>query len=248
MRKRSALLLLLVFLAACTSSPEEQPVSEVVRVLPFDDSIFTQGLEMQGEHLLVSGGLYGESFAGIYAPEEETLLVREALPAAYFGEGLTLAGDRVLQLSWRENTMFIRNPESLKETGTVHYDGEGWGIAMGGDVLYMSDGTDAIRRLDPVTLAESDRFTVTENGNPVPLLNELEYANGKIYANIWQTDDIVRIHPDTGQVEQRYDFTGLLSDSERERADVLNGIAHIDDDRFYITGKHWPKLFEVILR
>lgn len=249
MRKQNfPLLCLLCLLLTACGTQSEPPVSEVAEVLPFDETIFTQGLEMQGENLLVSGGLYGESFAGIYSPAEERLLLRKDLDEAYFGEGMTLSGENVLQLTWREGVLFVRDKDTLEEVGRAQIQGEGWGIAAGDDTVYLSDGTDEIRRLDPLTLTEDDRFPVTDDGESVPMVNELEYANGKLYANIWQTDDIVRIDPETGLVEQRYNFSGLLSEEEQKTADVLNGIAHIDGDRFYITGKRWPKLFEVILR
>lgn len=249
MRKRilAALAGLLLLSVGC-SALSEQPVSEVVGERPFDTSIFTQGLEMQGDDLLVSGGQYGESFAGIYSLAEEAVVSRVDLADSFFGEGITQAGDRILQLSWQEETLFIRDPVTLEEKGVHTYSGEGWGIAMGEDTLYMSDGTAEIRRLDPETLEETGRVTVKEAGTPVERLNELEYANGKLYANIWQTDDIVKIDPETGEVETRYTFLNLLTEEEQQTADVLNGIAHIKDDRFYITGKWWPKLFEVILR
>lgn len=242
------LLFLVCLLCGCAQEEEELPVSEVVATHPFDQTIFTQGLEVKDGDLLVSGGQYGDSFAGRYRPDEHALVQRVDLDERFFAEGLTVSEDRVLQLTWREQTLFVRDPETLEVIDTVSYPGEGWGIAMGEDTVFFSDGTTDIRRLDPETLEETGRFTVEEDGQPVSLLNELEYVDGKLYANIWQTDDIVRIDPDTGKVERRYTFTGLLSPEEKEHADVLNGIAHIEDDRFYITGKWWPKLFEVILR
>lgn len=238
----------LLIATACQSDAQELPASEVVEVLSYDAAVFTQGLEMQGEDLLISGGLYGESFIGRWNPNTGEWNRRVPLPDKYFGEGLTVGHEYIYQLSWKEETLFLRDPDTLEVKGTHAYAGEGWGLAMGENELYFSDGTAQIRRLDPDTLEETGRFTVTENGEPVTLINELEYAGGRLYANIWHTDAIVCLDPKTGEVDRRYDFSDLLEEKEKESVDVFNGIAHIEGDRFYVTGKLWPKLFEVILR
>jgi glutaminyl-peptide cyclotransferase len=163
-----------------------------------------------------------------------------------FGEGLALAGDRLIQLTWREHRAFVYGASGFDRLGEARYDGEGWGLAFDGARLWQSDGSDTLTVRDPRTLAVLERRQVTLDGRPRDYLNELEWVEGKLYANVWQSDDILRIDPATGKVEAVIDAASLLSPEERASTDVLNGIAY-DPARkvFLITGKLWPKLFEV---
>ncbi|MFC3850294.1 glutaminyl-peptide cyclotransferase [Corynebacterium hansenii] len=229
---------------------------EVVAEHPFDAGAFTQGLEIDGDGaLLVGTGQYGQSAiwrvrdwrAG--SPAED----RRELPPELFGEGIARAGDTVWQLTWREGVAIARDAATLEETRRAAYPGEGWGLCGQGDRLVMSDGSHSLTFRDPATFAETGRVDVTAGGAPVGNLNELECVDGpggpEVWANRWLTDDIVRIDPATGEVTGVADAAALarsLPPEARAGADVLNGIARIPGaDRFLVTGKYWPTLFEV---
>lgn len=172
-----------------------------------------------------------------------------ALDARYFGEGLALVGDRLIQLTWQEGTAFVYDRATFERVGTFSYEGEGWGLCFDGEALYMSDGSATLTRRDPETFEVLETVEVTLRGEPVALLNELECAKGRVYANVFTTDVIVRIDPASGRVQGVVDASALLSAEERARLTrdaVLNGIAYNPEaDTFYLTGKLWPKLFEV---
>lgn len=229
---------------------------EVVAEHPFDDGAFTQGLEIDDDgSLLIGTGQYGESAiwrvrdwrAG--SPAED----RRDLPREFFGEGITRSGDRVWQLTWKKGVAFARDAVTLEETGRVEYSGEGWGLCDQGDRLVTSDGSHTLTFRDPETFEETGSVDVVVGDVLVDQLNELECVDGpdgpEVWANRWTTNDIVRIDPDTGAVTGFADATALvgsLSPEARDRADVLNGIAHVPGtDHFLVTGKYWPTLFEV---
>jgi len=176
------------------------------------------------------------------------LALRE-LAEGYFGEGMTIFGDVIVQLTWKANTGFVYEKDSFDLLRTFDYPTQGWGLAHDGERLIMSDGTSVVRFLDPGTYQETGRIEVTDGGAPVIRLNELEYVNGEIFANVWLTDLIARIDPDTGRVVGWIDLTGLLGEEYRTRhVDVLNGIAYdAEGDRLFVTGKLWPRLFEIEL-
>jgi glutamine cyclotransferase len=222
---------------------------EVVKVYPHDRSAFTQGLVYLKGALLESTGLNGESTLRKVDLETGNVLQSIDVPAEYFAEGLALQDGKLFQLTWQNNKCFVYDLETFQKEKEFTYPGEGWGLTTDGHSLIMSDGTDQIRFLDPATFAEKRRITVLTNGQPVTRLNELEYIKGEIYANVWTTDYVVRIDPATGKITGVIDFTGLLAPSDRDQnTDVLNGIAYDPDgDRLFVTGKHWPKLFEVRL-
>ncbi|MFL5803187.1 MAG: glutaminyl-peptide cyclotransferase, partial [Roseiflexaceae bacterium] len=167
----------------------------------------------------------------------------------YFGEGITIFGDKILQLTWQSQVGFVYDKASFEQIGEFHYSTEGWGLTHDGTRLIMSDGTATLHFLDPQTLQETGTLDVYDNNGPVVRLNELEYINGEVYANIWQTDRIARISPQTGQVLGWINLTGLLGPEDRQQpVDVLNGIAYdAAGDRLFVTGKLWPKLFEIKL-
>lgn len=235
-------------LSACTteaSPPSEQLRLEIVATHPFDDRYFTQGLEMVGDQLLIGTGLEGESRI-LYRTLHGTESQSKDLDPEYFGEGVTRTENAVWQLTWRHGTAIKRDVDTLDEIGRATYSGEGWGLCSFQDRLIMSDGTSQLRELDPETFVELHRVQVTHKGEPIDALNELECVDDSIYANRFLTNEIVRIDATTGTVTGTIDASGLDSGAAPDRNNVLNGIAHIPGtDRFYITGKRWPKLFEV---
>jgi len=171
-----------------------------------------------------------------------------ALPPQFFGEGVTVYGDEIIQLTWQSNTGFVYDKDSFKLLQTFNYPTEGWGITHDGERLIMSDGTSTLRFWDPQTYVEIGRIKVYDDDGPVVRLNELEYIQGEIYANVWQTNRIARIDPNTGQVTGWIDLAGLSPQDSSQPVDVLNGIAYdAENDRLFVTGKLWPKLFEIKL-
>jgi glutamine cyclotransferase len=194
-------------------------------------------------------GLRGRSTLRRVELETGDILQILKLPAQFFGEGVTIYGDKIIQLTWKSHVGFVYDKDSFELLQKFDYPTEGWGITHDGKRFIMSDGTSTLHFLDPVTLEEIGRVEVYENGDPVTRLNELEYVQGEIYANVWQTDRIARISPQTGQVIGWIELTGLLSAKDRsEPVDVLNGIAYdAKNDRLFVTGKLWPRLFEIEL-
>ena len=222
---------------------------EIVNVYPHDPEAFTQGLVYHQGYLYESTGLYGRSSLRKVELETGIVLKQVDLPEQYFGEGLTLWGSTLLQLTWRENTGFIYNVDDFRLFGTFDYDTEGWGLTHDGTSLIMSDGSNRLFFLDPKTFDGIRQIEVNDQGKPITQLNELEYIRGEVVANIWQTDKIVRIDPATGEVKGWIDMAGILPDEYRQvETDVLNGIAYDpESERLFVTGKNWPLLFEIRL-
>lgn len=247
-----SLSLLSLPLAACAPVPGAEPAdverleAEILAVHPFDESSFTQGLEVdEAGGLLVGTGTYGDSRIYRRTGVENPSQVQE-LPAEFFGEGLTRHEDTVWQLTWREGVALKRDAETLLEVGRAEYEGEGWGLCARPEELIMSDGSTQLRRMDPGTMAERERFPVTLAGEPVNGLNELECVGGDVYANVFLSTDLLRIDADTGEVTAVIDASGLPNNAEPDPDHVLNGIAHLPgSDRFYLSGKRWPDLYEV---
>jgi len=218
----------------------------IVASYPHDPAAFTQGLLVDGETLYESTGRYGLSDVRIVDLASGAVRQERDLPVDVFGEGLARVGDRLVQLSWQEQTGYVYELATLAPAGTFSYAHEGWGITYDGRQLLVSDGSATIRRLDPATFAELGRFEVHDGDVPIQRLNELEMVRGQLWANVWQTDRIARIDPATGRVLGWLDLTGLLPDQDRAGADVLNGIAYdAVRDRLFVTGKLWPTLFEL---
>jgi glutamine cyclotransferase len=218
----------------------------LVKTYPHDRDAFTQGLQYLDGVLYEGTGLRGRSSIRRVDLETGKVLQRHDIPAQYFGEGITVWKAELFQLTWQSGVAFVYDRETFAPRRTFRYTGEGWGLTHDGTGLIMSDGTDALRFLDPATFAERRRVTVTAAGQPVRDLNELEFVKGEILANVWQTDTIARIEPKTGRVTGWIDLTGLLTPRERATTDVLNGIAYdAAGDRLFVTGKLWPKLFEI---
>ena len=247
-------ILVAVFLLAFIVAPAEAKVPEygyrVVHVYPHDPGAFTEGLFYQDGFLYESTGLEGHSFIRKERLETGEVVQSRTVPAQYFGEGIIDWKGRLVELTWRSQVGFVYDLRTFSPVGDFHYPGEGWALTRDDHRLIMSDGTPELRFLNPDTLKEIGRLTVTDEGRPVANLNELEYVKGEVYANIWQTDRIARIDPNTGHVVGWIDLTGLLPDADRMAApvDVLNGIAYdAAHDRLFVTGKLWPKLFEITL-
>ena len=220
----------------------------IVHVYPHDPDAFTQGLLFVDGHLYESTGQNGKSSIRMVDLSTGKVLQNYDLPAEYFGEGLTNWGSDLVQLTWKAETGFVYDRFSFTRKRTFHYEGEGWGLTHDHKYLIMSDGTQALRFLDPNSLREVRRISVKdERGHPVSEINELEYVRGEIYANVWHMDQIARISPRTGKVLGWIDLTGLMDKRERTDPDaVLNGIAYDETgDRLFVTGKLWPKLFEI---
>ncbi len=240
-----------LLLAACASADEPggaAPVHgyEIVATHPHDTGAFTQGFLFHGGHIYESTGRHGESSVRRVDLETGEVLARTDLPFQYFGEGLTVRGDQLVMLTWRSGTGFVFDLDTLEPEAAFRYPGEGWGLTTGPDALYMSDGTAEIRRLDPDTLEETGRFEVTADGAPLDRINELEWIDGEIWANVWMTDRIARIDPDTGEVASWIDLTGLRQDGPSGNDDVLNGIAwDAETGRVFVTGKLWPHVYEI---
>ncbi|HTC32982.1 MAG TPA: glutaminyl-peptide cyclotransferase [Bryobacteraceae bacterium] len=222
---------------------------QVVHAYPHDPNAFTQGLEYRAGFLYEGTGLKGHSSLRKVKLETGKVLQQIDLDPEYFGEGITVLNQKITELTWQSETGFVYDQSSFRKERTFSYLGEGWGLANDGQNIYMSDGSPQIRVWDPVTLKEKRRILVVDRGQPVLNLNELEWVRGEIYANIWQKDEIVRISPADGHVLGRIDLTGILNAGDRTgREDVLNGIAYDAlGDRLFVTGKLWPKLFEIKL-
>jgi glutamine cyclotransferase len=251
-RLLSALTALLFLLpqSAAYAAPTPTYTYEVVRTFPHDPTAFTEGLFYQDGDLYESTGLEGQSSIRKEKLDTGQILQRIAIPDKYFGEGVVAWKGRLIELTWRSHIGFIYNLATLNKTGEFHYPGEGWALTKDDHRLIMTDGTPDIRFLDPVTLKQIGTLHVTDQGRPVQNLNEVEWVKGQIYADIWQTDTIARIDPGTGHVVGWIDLTGILPSADRVagETDVLNGIAYdAKGDRLFVTGKNWPKLFQIKL-
>jgi len=221
---------------------------QIVHEYPHDPEAFTQGLVYVDGHLYESTGRKGKSSIRMVDLQTGKVLQHYDLPAEYFGEGLTDWGSNLVQLTWTSKTGFVYDRFSLALRRTFRFEGEGWGLTHDNKQLILSDGTPVLRFLDPQSFSEIRRVSISdERGRPVTDVNELEYVHGEIYANIWHRDQIVRISPQTGKILGRIDLTGLMDTNRPTDPDaVLNGIAYDSkDDRLFVTGKFWPKLFEI---
>jgi glutamine cyclotransferase len=228
---------------------QNAPVSSyrIVATYPHDPHAFTQGLQFLGGTLYEGTGLNGQSSIRRVDLATGRVLKGQPISGLYFGEGITVLGNKLYELTWQNGVAFVYDYATFQQTGTFHYSGEGWGLTTDGKRLIMSDGTSSLRFLDPATFGETNRITVRDGARAVPRLNELEYIEGEIWANVWETELIARIDPRTGRVNSWVDMRGLLKASDRgPETDVLNGIAYdAARKRIFVTGKKWPKLFEI---
>jgi glutamine cyclotransferase len=220
---------------------------EVIKAYPHDVSAFTQGLFIRDGVLYEGTGIKGRSSLRKVEMETGKVLEERKLPGNYFGEGIATDGKRIVQLTWRSHKGFVYDLKTFDILKEFSYPTEGWGITYDGRNFVMSDGSATLYYLDPSSLKESGRLDVYDDKGPVVRLNELEYVKGEIFANVWGEDRVARIDPATGRVTGWIDLGGLLSDSDKKRpVDVLNGIAYDEETgKFYVTGKLWPRLFEI---
>lgn len=224
---------------------EIEPV--VLEEIPHDPQAFTQGLEQYRGVLYEGTGLAGQSQMRTLDPDTGEVTAQASMPGDYFGEGITVVGDRLWQLTYRDGVAVQWDASTLTPIGEFPLDGEGWGLCYDGQRLIRSDGTDLLRFQDPGDLTETGTVVVTRDGRPLAGLNELECVNGKVWANVWPTDTIVRIDPGTGAVDRVVDAAVLRSRGIPPTAQVLNGIAHVVGTEFLLTGKDWPTMFRVQL-
>jgi glutamine cyclotransferase len=261
-RRSLSLALLLGILCSCTACPQqEQPTAyrygyNIVASYHHDPGAYTQGLVYDSGYLYESTGMYLESSIRRVDLETGEVLASQPLPhppsdSAYFGEGLALHDGKFYQLTWKHNTGFVYDQQTFESLGTFSYATDGWGLAFDGNHFILSDGSAWLRFFDPkLGFDQAVRAVKVQDADgPVEKLNELEYINGEVYANVYHTDYIVRVNPETGEVVSWIDLSGLLAPEDRTgREDVLNGIAYdAENDRLFVTGKYWPKLFEIEL-
>ena len=236
--------------AADTVLPPGDCTYEVVHAYAHDPDAFTQGLAYDRGRLYEGTGLHGESELRLVELETGAVLQRASLDRTYFGEGISVLGERIVQLTWRQGLGFVYDRSTLVPYDEFTYDTEGWGLTHDGTRLIMSDGTATLYFMDPDSFAVLSTVSVHQNGAPVTRLNELEYVEGEVLANVWRTDKIVRIDPATGAVIAWIHLDGLAREANVTARDaVLNGIAFDSEGkRLFVTGKRWPKLFEIRLR
>jgi len=241
-------LLMSLSVSACAQSGEPKRYGyKVEEVLPFDETAYTQGLFIHNGFLYLSTGQRGASFLRKIDFRQGRILQSVALQRQYFGEGACIHKERIYQLTWEEQTCFVYDAATLKQIGTLSYRGEGWGLTSDGARLIMSDGSSTLYFRDPDTFAVLHTVKVMNGKQEVRWLNELEYIEGEVWANVYTTDEIVRIDPATGKVTGIIDLRGLLARQyQTPRTEVLNGIAYdADKKHIYVTGKYWSKLYRI---
>jgi glutaminyl-peptide cyclotransferase len=246
--RRGVLALAAALLPVSAWAADPVPVVRPTRIadFPHDPEAFTQGLVLYDGWFYESTGLRGRSTVRRVEPTTGRVDAVTALPDGDFGEGLARIGERLIQLTWQENVAHVYDRATLTRSAQFAYDGEGWGLCFDGTRLIMSDGSSSLFFRDPDSFELIGEVMVTRDGGEVARLNELECVDDLVFANVWRTDEIVRVDPATGIVLTRIDASGLLTPDEARAADVLNGIAHdADSGHFFITGKLWPRLFEV---
>jgi glutamine cyclotransferase len=270
-RRRTTSLLLLIFLALLIAMALRAPLLDaqtvpdragsspipvfgykIIKTYPHDTSAFTQGLVYDGGVLYEGTGKYGQSSLRRVDLDTGRVLKQTSLAGALFGEGVSVWKDRLIQLTWRSGIGFVYDKENLTKVGDFKYQTEGWGITSDGRNLIMSDGTETLHFLDPDTFKEKWQIKVEAEGVPIKGLNELEYVKGDIYANVWPTNWIVIISPETGEVKGAINLQGILQkgdgQQDSKKVDVVNGIAYDPQgDRLFVTGKLWPKIFQIEL-
>jgi glutamine cyclotransferase len=229
------------------SGPVPKYGYQIVNIWPHDSNAFTQGLILMDGKLLESTGQEGFSSLRRVDLESGRILKKIDVPVPYFAEGLAALNGKLYQLTWQHNIGFIYDAQTFDHLGDFNYQGEGWGLATDGQSLILSDGSNRLRFIDPNGFRVTRTITVTDGNQPVRELNELEYVNGEIYANIWHDNRIAMIDPQSGHVNAWIDLTGLMPESELQDPEaVLNGIAYDQaSDKLIVTGKLWPRVFEI---
>lgn len=254
MKNLSIIMISVLFITVLSCSKDKPHPTEtfgdytVITQYPHDTSFFTQGFEISGDTIIESTGKYNSSKVLKYDLVSGNKYSEKSLPHNIFGEGATVLGEKIYQLTWTSEICLVYDRNDLTLIDTLVYTGEGWGLTDNGTELIMSNGSDIISYRNPDDMSVIRSISVKDSsGYSINKLNELEYAEGWIYANIWGSDLIIAVDPDTGTVKKKYDMSGLLNYSESQTADVLNGIAW-DGSNFFITGKYWPKIFEIELK
>ncbi|HET7114602.1 MAG TPA: glutaminyl-peptide cyclotransferase [Pyrinomonadaceae bacterium] len=245
--------------ASSTNTPAKDPPEnavvpklgyQIVNVWPHDPNAFTQGLVFLDGKMIESTGQEGRSSLRNVELETGKILKKVDVPEPYFAEGIALLNNKIYQLTWQHQRGFIYDAQSFQKVGEFDYDGEGWGLATDGHSLILSDGSNRIRFLNPDSFQVTKTIAVVDGKVPVRELNELEFVNGEIYANIWHEDRIAAINPQTGRVTAWIDLTGLLQPGDVQDPEaVLNGIAYDQSSsRLFVTGKLWPRVFEIKIK
>lgn len=221
----------------------------ILNTYPHNIDAFTQGLIYHEGYLFEGTGKNGLSTLSKINLEDNKVLMTKRLSRRYFGEGIEVVGDKIYQLTWTSNMVFVWDKNNFEQLGTHYNATQGWGLAYDGEQLILSDGSSTLQFIDPESFVPQRRVTVTFDGNPLNNINELEYIDGEVWANVWQTDFIVRINPENGVVTSFVNLTGLSNETELgSREAVLNGIAwDAENERLFVTGKHWSNLFEIEL-
>ncbi len=241
----SVLVLSVYFSASLKKSTLPWYTYRIVNTYPHDPQAFTQGLVFHNGFLYESTGLYNSSSLRQLELETGNVLQIKPLSPQYFGEGMTIFNNSIIQLTWKSNVGFVYDIHSFTLLQNFTFENEGWGLTHDGDQLIMSDGTATLSFLDPETFEKTGELRV-KNNEPVSRINELEYIQGELFANIWRTNDIARINLTSGQITGWIDLSGLYNANANDPNDVLNGIAYdTKNDRLFITGKHWPQLYEI---
>lgn len=232
---------------SCQKSQPDKLGYQIISTRPHDGTAYTQGLQMTGGRLFESTGLHGESTVRELEPATGKILRKRPLAKTVFGEGLAIIGQEMWVLTWKENTVYVLEPDTFKPIRTHTYKGEGWGLTTDGKQLIMSDGSSDLKFINPKDFTVVKTLAVMDGKSPVKNLNELEWINGQIFANIYMTDKIARISPETGQVTGWLDLAGLRNQlTKPNRAEVLNGIAYdAASGNLLVTGKYWPQMFEI---
>ena len=243
-------LLLFLLLALAPARPVGTPARRlevsVLKTFEHDPSLFTQGLVLDNGTFLESSGRYGRSIVRRWRLDDRSPVLEMRLDDRYFAEGLALVDDRLIVLTYHEAEALILDPRTFERKGQYRFRGEGWGLCYDGRDLLMSNGSSYLSRRSSTDFTEMDRVQVLLDGKPIDNLNELECVEGWVYANVWQSDVILRIDPYSGRVDATIDASGLLAPSDRKGVGVLNGIAYDSStETFFVTGKLWPKIFEV---
>lgn len=243
-------LLALILLLLGASAARADIQWDIVKTLPHDTNAFTQGLFIADGKLYESTGLVGRSELRVLRLDDGTLIRRKAIPPTLFGEGIAPWMDRLVSITWQSGIGFVWRRRDFKQVSSFRYSGEGWGLTSDDKALIMSDGTAELRFLDPETQEERRRVTVTWNGGPVRHLNELEYVDGAVYANIWYSPLIAKIDPETGAITDWLNLAPLVAENVgRDPGAVLNGIAwDAASELLYVTGKNWPHIYALRLR
>ncbi|HJU92622.1 MAG TPA: glutaminyl-peptide cyclotransferase [Pyrinomonadaceae bacterium] len=233
--------------APASNAPIPKYGYQIVNIFPHDSNAFTQGLILSDGKLLESTGQEGSSSLRSVELESGKILKKIDVPSPYFAEGAAVLKGKVYQLTWQHNLGFIYDLQTLERAGQFEFEGEGWGLTTDGGSLIISDGSHQLKFIDPSSFRVTRTLSVVDAGRPVNQLNELEFVKGEIYANVWHSDQIAVIDPQTGRVKSWIDLTGLMPEDEaRDPEAVLNGIAYDHaNDKLYVTGKLWPRLFEI---